>query len=156
MIHAELGNWKRHLKGEPWDRIYTFLKNDLAAAPEDEKIDLGAGVFARIMRYDTIAPEEAKLEAHDTYADIQISIENSETIRWYPRGILTQKTAYNEERDVLFFHPPAEKPSAVCNRPGRFSVFFPEDAHMPKLITDGTSESVKKAVVKVPVSLLPE
>ena len=156
VIHAELAHWRRYFHGSPWTEVFSFLENDVADAPEDVRIDLnGQGIYALVMRYATRPFEEAVLEAHKTHVDIQISLEGSEIIDGFPRGTLEEKTPYDPEKDVVFFHRFGPAPVRIDNLPGRFTVLFPEDAHMPQLCGAHGPAPVKKAVVKVPVVLLP-
>jgi YhcH/YjgK/YiaL family protein len=88
--------------------------------------------------------EEAGLEAHRRYIDIQCCLEGTETMGWKPtaecRG---DSEGYSEERDIEFFRG---RPQAwITLTPGRFAIFFPEDAHAP-LVAEGW---VRKVVVKV-------
>lgn len=156
MIHAELGAWRRHLRGEPWETVLAFLENEAAAAPLDTRIALGdAGVYALVMRYDTRDCADAVLEAHDAHVDVQASLEGSEYIDWFARSTLTVSTPYDAERDAVFFSRPCGMPLRLNNVPGRFTVLFPEDAHMAQLRGADAPAPVKKVVVKVPVALLP-
>ena len=53
----------------------------------------------------------------------------------------------------MFYQLPKNIKTSVKNYPGYFSLFFPNDAHMPQLKIDDVA-SVKKGVVKIPVGLL--
>lgn len=88
--------------------------------------------------------EEASLEVHDKYIDVQVLIAGEvETMGWrerrecrVPRGLSMRKKTFGfADRPQLF----------VGIRPGQFVVFGPEDAHAP-MIGRGR---IKKAVVKV-------
>lgn len=150
MIHDTLDHWQRYFTAPPWQRVFEFLARLGPDANEEKKIVLqGEEMYASIMRYDTCGPEEAKLEAHDTFIDIQMSLVKSEGIDWYPRNILTVKTPYDHERDRTLYERPQETPTRINNYPGRFTVLFPEDAHMPKQLTGAHPEQVKKVVVKL-------
>jgi YhcH/YjgK/YiaL family protein len=136
--------------------VFAFIQDDACAAPEGERIPLnGAGMFALVMRYDTRPPEKGVLEAHNAYIDVQASLEGGEYIEWFPRAVLAVEKPYDAEKDVVFFTRPGEAPARVYNVPGRFTVLFPDDAHMAQQCGIGSPAPVKKVVVKVPVSLLP-
>ncbi|HRZ86418.1 MAG TPA: YhcH/YjgK/YiaL family protein [bacterium] len=136
------------------EKIANFLKTLSPAAEEKEYEIDGRDIFARVMSYETVARREGKVEAHDEYADIQASIAGSEEIEWLPRKGLAEAAAYDRKKDVLFFAKPARPLCAIRNVPGSFSLFFPEDAHMPKLMDGGLPGRVKKVVVKIRVSIL--
>jgi YhcH/YjgK/YiaL family protein len=122
---------------------------------ECERINLQEDdIFAVIMSYQTCGPEEAMLETHDAYIDIQVSLVNSEAIDWFPRHTLEVKSTYDPIQDRTLYHRPGSAPLRVNNFPGFFTVLFPDDAHMPKQIVAGESELVKKVVVKVRKNLI--
>lgn len=111
-------------------------------------------VYGRVMSYDTLPKETCKLEAHNRYVDIQVSISGSEGIEVYQRSQLKGAKGYDTEKDVIFFDLEKEKPYAfIHNIPGRFSMFFPEDVHRPKICVRGSSRHVKKYVIKIEKSL---
>jgi len=62
------------------------------------------------------------------------------------------RSEYNKEKDVYFFQIKEDAPIVIRNVPGIFSVFYPNDIHVPKLSAHGP-QVVKKAVVKLHVSL---
>lgn len=75
--------------------------------------------------------EEARLEAHDRFIDIQLPLAGEETFGWSWRGDLRMEAAggYDGERDIVFYD---DRPAAHFTlRAGQFAIFFPEDAHAP-------------------------
>ena len=154
MIHDKLENWPLYYKSAPWQCAFEFLAG-LSPETEDARISLqGDDIYALIMSYKTCSPEDSVLETHDEYIDIQMSLMNSEVIDWFPRHALEVKAPYDIDLDRTFYHRPDIVPVRVYNYPGFFSVFHPDDAHMPKLMTEGKPEIVKKVVVKVRRKLL--
>ncbi len=153
MIIDRVENWRRFSPGEETACVADFLAgltNDVA----DGEYTLGDnGIFARVMTYATRPPEEARLEAHREYVDVQTVIAGAEGIEWFPVQDLAVQTPYDLATDVAFYHRPGPAPARVDVVPGTFVVLFPRDAHMPQLAVDGVRGSVKKAVVKIPVLL---
>jgi len=143
--------FRRHAAVE---QIVRFLKTLSPQTAEKEYEISGKEVFARVMSYDTVPRTEGKVEAHEAYADIQATITGSEVIEWCPRQGLVSKTPYDPENDVEFFQIPARMSCSIRNVPGMFSLFFPEDAHMPKIADGDSPGHVKKAVVKVRAAIL--
>lgn len=88
--------------------------------------------------------EEARLETHNDYIDIQIPLSGVEVMGYTPRIDLPTEE-YNAEKDITFYSGLAEDYFAV--KPGMFTIFFPEDGHAPGI----TAEGVKKVIVKVRV-----
>ena len=90
--------------------------------------------------------EQALLEFHRRYIDIQFVVAGIDLIGWLPTPSCQRvSTPYDEAKDVGFFYDrPATWLSVAA---GQFALFFPEDAHAP-LAGQG---AVHKAVVKVAV-----
>jgi biofilm protein TabA len=130
-----------------WSRAFAWLR-DMPANPEIGKYPiLGNEMFAMVMRYDTVEPTESRFESHRQYIDLQYTIEGAEWIAWSPSTSLQVDGPYDKERDLQFYHQ-AVPTSRVYMTPGRFSIYYPTDAHLPK-ISDGTHPYVYKAVIKV-------
>lgn len=90
--------------------------------------------------------ETARMETHNQYIDIQVSVEYPEKMGYTPTCDLTQPQApYNEEKDITFFSDKAQNMLTV--QPGQFAIFWPEDGHQPG-IGDG---EWKKIIVKVKI-----
>lgn len=88
--------------------------------------------------------EEARLETHNDFIDIQIPLSGEEVMGYTPRTDLPE-AAYNAEKDITFYEGLATDYLTV--KPGMFTIFFPEDAHAPGITPDG----VRKVIVKVRV-----
>lgn len=91
--------------------------------------------------------DNAKLEVHDNYIDIQVPISQPEGFGWTHRSELSQEKApYNPEKDIQFFEDQAKLFFTL--QPGDFAIFFPEDGHAP-CIGEGP---IRKIVIKVKVA----
>ena len=88
--------------------------------------------------------EEAKLETHNQFIDIQIPLSGVEVMGYTPRTDLPEE-AYNAEKDITFYKGLAKDYLTIT--PGMFAIFFPQDGHAPGVTPDG----VKKVIVKVRV-----
>ncbi len=122
-----------------------FLKRaDLVSLP-DGRIDLdGDLLYATVMRVPGRAPEEAKLESHRRYIDIQVLLDGVERIGWRTvNAALHEVAPFDVERDIVFYTEAAG--TLLTLQAGMFAVFFPQDAHAP-MISDG---GLHKIVVKV-------
>ncbi len=158
MIVDAFENWKFYYPGnEIWRCAFEYLRSLTPdAAPGEMTPILNDRVKGRVMCYETMSAEKAVLEAHDRYLDIQMSLVNTECIDWFPRASLTIQTPYNPDSDALFFERPRNGVVRIVNRPGIFTVLFPQDAHAPQLMCDSTPDRVKKVVVKVKLAALQE
>ena len=153
MIVVKLEDWKKCFKGPLWSRIFGALETLTPETPEGETLLQGQDVIVRVISYVSRPPEEAKLEAHRDYIDVQMALAGSERIDWFPLAALRSRTPYDPEKDVEFFERPGRAPARVDVLPGTCCVLFPEDAHMPGLQTGEAPGKVKKVVVKVRAAL---
>ena len=90
--------------------------------------------------------EDAQLEAHEKYIDIQLVVEGFDNIGWKLKsacGDVAKK--YDPKTDVQYFRD--EPAGWLPVSEGSFLILFPEDAHMP-MIADGR---LRKVVVKIAV-----
>lgn len=106
----------------------------------------GERLFVLIVEAEGRGREQATLEAHRKYIDIQLSLAGMEEIGWRPTADCREPLAeYDSGNDVQFF---ADRPEVWVPMPAKtFAVFFPQDAHAPF----AGSGVVHKAVVKVAV-----
>ena len=106
----------------------------------------GDRVFAIVAKDAGRSKDEAQLETHEKYIDIQLILAGIDEMGWRPKSwCLSPAGGYDQENDIQFFTdtPCGWLPIA----PDMFAVFFPEDAHQP-LIAEG---QVHKVIVKVAV-----
>ncbi|MBW1887599.1 MAG: YhcH/YjgK/YiaL family protein [Deltaproteobacteria bacterium] len=152
MIFDKVENYRKYPFGEAWNRAFEFILTlDENSKEGRYQID-GDNVFAIVMSYLTKAHEEAVLESHEKYCDIQVSLKGAEGIEYFDREQLEVTSEYNSERDVTFYEYSGNPTNIMENEVGYFSFFQPHDAHMPQL-SCGT-ESVLKVVVKININQL--
>lgn len=127
-------------------RAFEFLAaTDLRAlAPGRHEID-GDKIFVNVMELDLKRPEEAPVEVHNKYIDIQVLIEGqAEEMGWIERCNCCRPSGpFDEQKDVQFFTDTPQ--NFVSVRVGQFAMFLPEDGHAP-MVGRG---HIKKAIVKV-------
>ena len=105
------------------------------------------GITLGVQVYDSKLPENARLEAHRKYIDIQYVVSGCEKIGILPLGFAGKETEANEEKDIWFYEGKGDE---ITVREGQFMVIYPEECHAPGIAVDSPSP-VKKIVVKVPV-----
>ena len=128
-------------------RAFAFLRRpDLASLEPGKHIIDGEKLFCIIAKDPGKKKNEARLEAHRKYIDIQYLIAGTDEMGWRPAADCRQvDNVYDETNDIMFFK---DKPEAWFRvAAGSFIIFFPKDAHAP-LISDG---QLHKAVVKIAV-----
>lgn len=126
-------------------QAFDFLRNtDLLTLPVG-KIELeGANLVVNVVEISGKTAEDARMETHNRFIDIQVPVGAAETMGWIAANKLKESTeAYNEEKDVAFFADKAT--NFIQVKPFEFAVFFPTDGHQPG-IAQGEH---KKIIVKV-------
>ncbi len=119
-----------------------------ANLPERVDID-GKDVYALVQVYQTApAAEPVRLEAHKAYIDIQYIAAGEEVMGWAHVAELQAPTPYNPDKDVFHGTLPAAQVTPVLVKAGQAAIFFPVDAHAPKLAGQLPSD-VRKIVLKV-------
>lgn len=127
---------------------FDFLRRtDLAQLEEGRHEVDGEAVYAVVAQGPGRKPEDALLETHDKYIDIQYVLDGIDTIGWKARADLGESTEKSDPRnDVQFYMDTPSTWTAIG--PGQFGIYFPEDGHMP-MISDGR---LHKVIMKVAVA----
>jgi YhcH/YjgK/YiaL family protein len=133
-------------------RINTALdyisKTDFSAM-EPGRIELdGTNLFVLIQAYDSIPKEQGKWECHRNYIDIQYIADGVEQIGVNNIGKMHVITPYNPDKDIEILGGDGDY---VTLSKGSYGIFFPEDAHQPKIAPGNTPGPVKKIVVKIKI-----
>ncbi len=149
MILDVLENAHRYLTlNKGFAKAFEFLNRlDLKELPVDKYEIDGTRIYAMVALDPGRKKEDAQLETHEKYIDIQLILEGIDTMGWRPKTSCKLPSGeYDQETDLQFF---ADQPDAwLSTRSGAFAIFFPEDAHMP-LISSG---QLHKVVVKIAVN----
>jgi len=149
MILDTLANADRYAALHPlFTRAFEFLRNtDLKSLPTGKHSVQGEQLFVIVESCQGRTREEAKLECHRRYIDIQLVLEGIDEMGWKPVAeCVSPVTEYDAARDIRFFN---DTPSSwIATPPGSFCLFFPDDAHAP-LVSTGF---IRKVVVKIALS----
>lgn len=123
-----------------------LLRPDLKELPVGKYDIDGERVYAMVSGDSGRKREDALLETHEKYIDIQLVLAGTDTMGWKPKSLCKKPSSeYDQEEDIQYF---SDEPDAwIATKSGAFVIFFPEDAHMP-LISSG---QIHKVVVKVAV-----
>jgi len=114
---------------------------------EPGRYDLeGNDLYVLVQKYQTIPREQGKWECHRKYADIQYIAEGTEQIGFNDIKNMSVITDYNPEKDIMIL---AGNGDNLTIENGHFGIFYPDDAHQPKLAPDNAPGQVTKVVVKV-------
>lgn len=144
MVIDKIENLEKYASLNPlFAQAIEFLKSTDLNAHEIGKVKLqGDDLVVNFAQARPKTKEEAKLETHNRFIDIQIPLDGVEVMGYTSRADLPD-AEYNAEKDITFYPGLAE--SYLTIKPGMFAIFFPEDGHAPGVTPDG----VKKVIVKV-------
>lgn len=153
MIIDVLHNAYCYFTGQWWREAVDFIRAAGSELGDGERPIRGQQMFARVLSYTTGPREDAVLESHRRYMDIQVVLTGQETVAVWPAETLSPLGPYDVVRDVTLYEPPTSQPVTFEFRPGYFAVFLPQDAHMPQLVSRAPCR-MKKVVVKVAIELV--
>lgn len=109
---------------------------------------INSKIRALVSEYETKTQNTCGFEAHREYLDIQYLLMGEEKILYSPLEFLNGAKEYNKDTDAAFFEKANTKPLELIIGHGYFSIFSPNDGHMPQLCID-TPMKVKKIVMKI-------
>lgn len=149
MVLDQLENSAEYEKLHPrLAAAFAYLRStDLTKLAVGRHDIVGDEIFALLQEYRTKSDAEGFWESHRRYIDIQFVISGAEKMGYANLTRLTTRQPYDADKDLLihdgngdFFTVPA----------GMFTIFRPQDAHMPCL-SPGEPTQVRKVVIKVAV-----
>ncbi len=123
-------------------------QTDLLALPLGKTLIDGEQIFALTQEYTPQEPALLKYEAHRRYWDVQVVARGRERMGWANLSQMTVSEPHDAERDVAFFRGEGQ---FVLVPAGFFTIFSPQDIHMPGVAAEPL-EVVRKVVVKVEVA----
>ncbi|MDR2859744.1 MAG: YhcH/YjgK/YiaL family protein [Mediterranea sp.] len=146
MIIDTLDNLEKYVSLNPlFAEAAKFVKTHDLNLLELGKTELkGKDLTVNVSQTTAKTKEEAKLETHNEYIDIQIPLSGTETMGYTARKDCNPANAlYNAEKDITFYSGQAE--SYITVEQGMFAIFFPQDGHAPGISPVG----LKKIIIKV-------
>lgn len=121
---------------------------DLTALPLGKTVIDGEHLFALVQEYTPKQADVLKYEAHRRYWDVQVVVRGTERMGWANLTEMTVSEPHDAERDVAFFRGEGQ---FVLVPAGYFTIFSPQDVHMPGVAAEPLG-AVRKVVVKVEVA----
>ena len=137
----DLDNNKYYLQA-----LQYIADTDLTTLENGKHLLDGEDLFVIIVDSAMKTPEQARLEVHDKYIDIQVPLSKAESFGVKPRKDCAEPDGeFNAEKDILFYKD--KDWTTVTVQVGEAITFDPDTAHAP-LIGEGT---IHKAIFKVKV-----
>jgi YhcH/YjgK/YiaL family protein len=153
VIVADLKNIPSQIASTPnMEKALHFLQHLPSGDLPDGRIEIdGDRVYALVQSYTTLLPSEPiTFEVHRKYIDVQYMASGQEVIAWASVAHLPVTAEYEEAKEAWFGVSPAARATLARLAPGELGIFYPTDAHAPRL-ADGEPAAVRKIVVKVAV-----
>lgn len=151
MILSNLNNRVELEKLHPlMPQLFEFLaKTDMFSLPEGIHEIVGRDLFINNAIPATLfTKENAPIEVHRKYMDVQILLQGCETMGWKPlEEIESWRGEYDEARDVRFSDERCDH--FVTLKAGELTVFYPEDGHAPFI--KESDEPLVKVIAKLRV-----
>lgn len=148
MILDSLNNTERVECLHPlFKKAFDYVKTTDFSKMEDGKYELeGSKLYVSVASISGKEKENAAIETHNKYIDIQFPLLGVEKIGWKAGCELKEiSVPYNEENDISFY---IDRPTAYTKiYPGQYVIYFPEDGHAPGI----GAGSIRKVIVKVQV-----
>jgi YhcH/YjgK/YiaL family protein len=148
MIKGSLKNTARiEAVDVKFEKFFTYLRTLEMSQFDEGTVELdGRDLFVISASMDGKKPEEAVLEAHRKYIDIQLLLEGEERIGWKSLEDAEEESGpYDVEKDLIFYKDQPD--DYIGLKPGQFAIFFPEDLHAPAV----SNGNIRKMIVKVRV-----
>lgn len=139
-------------KGNAWEEVQIWLREASSHPTEREYPIRGRDIYALVQKTSCCSREQAIFESHKEYIDLHYCIEGEETIEWAPAGSLRTKRDYDTQTDTALYGI-ERRGKTLALASGDYAIFFPGEAHMPKLCGLKTTD-IRKVVVKINAKLL--
>jgi len=149
MILDTLSNIDRYASLHPlFPKAIEFIrKSDLGSLAAGIHPIIDKQLFVIVEEAQGRGRDEAKLECHRKYIDIQLVLEGVDEMGWKPLADCHQPVSdYSVERDIRFFNDAAD--AWISTPANSFCIFFPQDAHAP-LVSTG---KIRKLIFKIAVT----
>ncbi len=151
MIYDKLENLVEYTRFKGFADAMVFLR-EFAVNKECGVYELkGKDIIANVIEFDSKDTVDGILENHQEYIDLHTIIEGSERFECFATDELTAKSDYDSKKDCQFFEYPEFKAVEGILEPGKFVIFFPQDAHITQLkVNDGGEvKKFKKIIIKI-------
>ena len=144
MVIDNLKNMRDYESLHPlFAKAFDYIEQTDLNALEPGKIVLVENeLFVNVFQWGPKTKEEAKLETHNEYIDIQVPITGVEVMGYTQRADLPE-AKYDATVDMSLYE--GLSTDYITVKPGMFTIFFPEDGHAPGITPTG----LKKIIIKV-------
>ena len=149
MIFDKIENLDRYREFAEYGKlIRDFIKQDKSEHLAEGRYKLdGENLFALVQTYETKDKDDAQMESHRKYADLQFMEEGEERIYVDFADELEVEEDRTPIQDILFYKKAGDHGFNILTE-GTFGYYAPQDAHMP-CIKNKEKQNVRKIVFKI-------
>ena len=149
MIFDEITHLNKYTPlSKSFEDSFKFLIRRDFSLEKPQTYEIGSeGIYAILQEYAPKKKADRSIESHHKYIDIQFMVEGKEYLGYAYKNNL-KSCGYDTEHDTELFTGDI---TLLPFHKNYFAIFFPEDAHMPGVKSHGSTQTVKKIVIKVPV-----
>ena len=149
MILDSLKNKEQYVSLHPrFKQVFDYIDTHDLAAMELGRHDVdGDNIFVMVQELELRPLEQARLELHRRYIDIQLLLKGEEELFGWSEKVdcLQAEADFDEQKDVQFF---TDVPQCFYSlKVGQFTILYPEDGHAP-MLGEGW---VKKCIFKIAI-----
>ena len=139
-----------------WEQIKSNIDISQLDRMIEGQYDIGNGIYINVESYMTQKNAEKEYEVHRRYIDIQYIISGEEKIYVAKDNVQCARSNYDVANDIELLSKEVDLDSVEYKlSAGEMVVIMPRLAHKP-CISYNTSSLVKKAVFKIPITLIKE
>ena len=144
MVIDNLKNLRNYETLHPlFGKAFDFIEStDLMALEPGKIVLIENELFVNVCQWEPKTKEMAKLETHNEYIDIHVPISGEEAMGYTQRADLPE-AEYDAAVDMTLYDGLAA--DYITVKPDMFTLFFPEDGHVPGI----TPVGLKKIIIKV-------
>ena len=141
MVVDRLENIEKYASLNPlFAQAIEFLKSHDLNALEVGKTELkGKELLVNVAQTKPKTKEDAKLETHRDFIDIQIPLSGTEIMGYTAAKRLRSGRCSLQCRERYYFLSGLAE-SYIEVKPGMFAIFFPQDGHAPGITPDGVKK----------------
>lgn len=144
MVIDNLKNLRDYVSLNPlFAKAFDYIEStDLKALEPGKIVLIENELIVNVSQIGPKTKEQAKLETHNEFIDIQVPLSDVEVMGYTQREDLPE-AEYDDNVDMTLYEGAAA--DYITVKPGMFALFFPEDGHAPGITPTG----LRKIIVKV-------
>ena len=146
MIVDKLSNLSKYFSPEQ-ARLLLENMDKYRAVPKGE-YPIDDNLLLKRVYSSTKTKDNAKIESHKLFADLQAPLDKEELYAIWDIGDLEESTSYDSEKDVVFYRTVRDHKSLIYVKPGEFILLEPGEIHQPQ-IAQTEPEPIEKIVFKI-------